>query len=86
MTAVAEFRRLVPTEIVVPAEYTDAVLTVYLDITDDGQVTCPGLPEIQAVLARGSVDMVKQTCGLWTRWLARAERQHAERQTAEASS
>lgn len=69
------FRGVIPAYLTLPAEHTDAAIIVHIDVSEDGQVTAPGLTTVQAALARGCVDLVRQYCGLWTRWLARAEQQ-----------
>jgi hypothetical protein len=71
---VSSFRDQVPTQIVVPCEYTDAVVSVPL-VIDAGpvRVVAPSLNQIQGALARGSADVIRNQCELWTRWLLRCE-------------
>lgn len=72
------WRALVPAEIQLPAEFSDATITVALVVQEDPvRVVSPGLDELGPVLARGSVDLVKHYCALWDRWLARVESQVA---------
>ena len=65
------YRDLVPTEIVVPSEYSDAVISVPLIIdADPVRVVAPSLNQLKGSLARGSADVIRNQCELWTRWLA----------------
>lgn len=69
------FRKMVPTEITVPCEYSSAVISIGIEIdADTVRVVAPGLEEIQAACARGTVEVVRSYCELWTRWLVRSER------------
>lgn len=77
MSVVPQLRELVPDTIRLPAEFTSAVLEVGVVVGEDGRVYAPGLDDVKAVLAVGSADVVRSYCGLWTRWLARAEKDHA---------
>lgn len=67
------YREMIPTEIVLPCEHTDATITVPI-VVMGGLVRAPGLPQLQAALARGSVELVKHYCEMWTRWLNRVDR------------
>lgn len=78
----ADFRALVPDELLLPCEHSLAVVSVGLGIDDTGRVYAPGLDEIKAVLARGSTDVVRSYCEMWTRWLAKAGTQLAEDRAA----
>lgn len=68
-------RDLIPDEITLPCEHTDAVISVAIVVLpDQTRVVAPGLHELQGALARGSVELVKHYCEMWTRWLTRAQR------------
>ena len=68
-----QVRALIPTEIVLPCEHSAAVTAVGIEIqADPVRVVAPGLDAVKALLARGSTDVVRSYCEMWTRWLARA--------------
>lgn len=70
------FRALVPGSLVLPCEHSDAAITIAIVVeADPVRVVAPGLQQFQAALARGSVDLIKQYCSMWTRFLVRAETQ-----------
>lgn len=66
-------RDLIPDEIVLPCEHTDATITLAIQVGDDGVVRAAGLGEISVALESGIVDLVSKYCRIWTRWLAQAE-------------
>jgi hypothetical protein len=69
---------LVPDSIAVPCEFTDAVIVVALVVDDDTlRVVAPGLEDIKAALGRGSVELVRSYCEVWTRYLAQVSRRAA---------
>jgi hypothetical protein len=74
VTAVQDqFRVLVPDDIIVPMEHTDAVAVVDLVVVDDPvRVTAPGLDVLKGALAIGSADLVRSYCEMWTRFLTAA--------------
>lgn len=72
-----QVRDLVPEKISLPAEYTSALIDVYLDV-HGGKVVAPALAQLQGALARGSVEVVTSYCEMWTRWLTRALREAGE--------
>lgn len=84
VTIATDFRGLVPEALMLPCEHSAAVISVSLAISDDNRVYSPGLEEIKAVLARGSTDVVRSYCEMWTRWLTRVEKAHAAEQPAVA--
>ncbi len=69
------WRAMVPRSLVLPAQHTDAAITVRIEVTDDGEVRAAGLPALGEALYRGSLPLVDQFCAMWTQWLSRVERQ-----------
>lgn len=68
-----ELKALVPLELALPCEQTDARVTVTLVVEEDPvRVTAPGLDDVKVCLAIGSAELVRSYCNLWTRWLNRA--------------
>lgn len=69
------FRRAVPAEVKVPGLH-GTTITVRLEVdADPVRVVADGLDaQRMAVLAPGSLDLVRSTCDTWTRWLAESTR------------
>ncbi len=75
MISVAEaravYRQMVPKQILLPCEHSDAVVSLPLHVeADPVRVVANGLDDVQASLALGSVELVRSYCQMWTRWLA----------------
>lgn len=67
----AVYRQMVPKQIMLPCEHSDAVVSLPLTVESDPlRVVANGLDDVKASLAVGSVDLVRSYCQLWTRWLA----------------
>lgn len=72
MSVDARLRELVPAKLVLPSEHTSAVITVPLEVLgDSAQLVAPGLDQVKEALARGSVEVVRSYCQMWTRFLMR---------------
>ncbi len=79
MSVDRRFLGLIPESITVPCEFTDATIAVSLVVeADPVRVVAPGLDEIKEALGRGSVELVRSYCELWTRYLAQVGRRAGE--------
>jgi len=63
---------MVPACLALPSRYTDATITVGIQVDADGLVvSAPALAHLVSVLPAGSITLVEQFCSMWSQWLAR---------------
>lgn len=72
----ADLVAAMPASLTLPAQHTDATITIGLVIeADPTRVRAPGLAHLAPTLPPGGAELVEQYCEMWTRWLARFGRE-----------